>query len=140
MSDDSPNVQVIRKLYAAMGHPELEGLFDLMTPEVEFVVPGIEGMGAAGTWRGEEQVRECMRRLREGQENLSLEFLNFVAQGSQLVVRLHARARVLSTGNVFESQIIHFFELADGRVSKLVDFFDTAAVLRAYGTSFTSGG
>jgi ketosteroid isomerase-like protein len=49
---DSANVQKIKRLYAAMGQPTLDEALALLTDDVEFVVPGTPGEGAAGTWRG----------------------------------------------------------------------------------------
>ena len=129
---ESPNTQLIRRLYSAMGKPTLDETLSLLTEDVEFIVPGTSGLGAAGTWRGAEGVRECMRRLRAGQQTESLEFLEFVSEGDHVVVRLHVKGRVTATGKVFESDIIHFFTLRGGKVARLIDFFDTAALAAAY--------
>jgi ketosteroid isomerase-like protein len=129
----SAKIDIIRRLYAAMGQPTLDEALSLMTETVELVVPGPAGLGAAGTWRGPDGVRECFRRLRESQENVRLDISHMVSDGANVVVRLQVAARVLSTGAVFESEIIHFFEFEGDRVSRLVDFFDTAALKRAYG-------
>lgn len=122
----------MQQLYAAMGQPSLDAAFALLTDDVEFIVPGPDGLGAAGTWRGAQGVRECLERLRAAQENLTLRISHTVADEHNVVVRLQVKARVASTGNVFESEIIHFFEFEGDRISRLVDFFDTAAVQRAY--------
>jgi ketosteroid isomerase-like protein len=130
---ESPNTQLIRRLYAAMGKSTLDETLALLTEDVEFVVPGTPGLGAAGTWRGADGVQECMRRLRAGQQTESLEFLEFVSEGDHVVVRLHVRGRVIATGKSFESDIIHFFTLRGGKVARLIDFFDTAALAAAHG-------
>ena len=116
-----------------MGKPTLDETLALLTDDVEFVVPGTPGLGAAGSWRGAEEVKECMRRLRAGQQTDSLEYLNFVSEGEHVVVRLHVKGRVLATGKSYESDIIHFFTLRDGKVRRLLDFFDTALLAAAYG-------
>ena len=126
-------VDVVRGLYAAMGQPTLDAAWPLLTEDVELIVPGPPGIGAAGTWRGADGVRECLQRLRDGQENLRLNISHIVSDGAFVVVRLQVQARVLSTGAIFESEIIHFFEFEGDRISRLVDYFDTAALLHAYG-------
>ena len=136
MGGGNSRVELVKRLYAAMGQPSLDAvaplLAELLSEDVELVVPGPAGLGAAGTWRGADDVRECLRRLREGQQNLDLQILSFVSDERHVVVRLQVRARVLATGKVFESEIIHFFEFAGDRISRLVDFFDTAALQRAH--------
>ncbi|HTV23299.1 MAG TPA: nuclear transport factor 2 family protein [Polyangiaceae bacterium] len=131
MGSARSKIETVQQLYAAMGQPSPDGALALLTDDVEFIVPGPEGLGAAGTWRGALGVRECLRRLRAAQENLSLHISHTVADERNVVVRLQVEARVLATGRVFESEIIHFFEFEGDRISRLVDFFDTAALQRA---------
>jgi uncharacterized protein len=127
------NVRAVRALYRAMGQPTLDEALALLTDDVEFVVPGPPGLAAAGTWRGAAGVAECLRRLRAAQQNESVEFHELVADGEHVVARLHVRARVLETGRMFESSIVHFFTFRGGKVARLLDFFDTAALAAAYG-------
>ena len=68
---EAANVQLIKELYDRLGKGDLETALGLMTDDVTFVVPGPPGIGAAGTWRGHNGVRECFARLREAQENQS---------------------------------------------------------------------
>ena len=126
------NVELVRKLYDVMGRPNLEGLAELVTADVELVVPGPPQLPMAGVWRGISGVQQCLQTLRQAQENLAMEFLDFVADGDTVVVRLHAKARVHKTGRVFESDIVHFFKIRDGRIALLQDFLDTHAVVDAF--------
>jgi ketosteroid isomerase-like protein len=129
---EAANVQLIKQLYDALGTGDLETALALMTDDVTFVVPGPPGIGAAGTWRGHGGVRECFGRLREAQENESVDIRDFVAQGNSVVVLLHVIAKARSTGKRFESDLVHFFTVKDARIAHLIDFFDTAALVEAY--------
>jgi len=129
---EAANVQLSKELYDRLGKGDLETALGLMTDDVTFVVPGPPGIGAAGTWRGHNGVRECFARLREAQENQSTDVRKFVAQGNTVVVLLHVIAKARSTGKRFESDLVHFFTLRDARISNLIDFFDTAALVDAY--------
>ena len=129
---EAANVQLIKELYDRLGKGDLETALGLMTDDVTFVVPGPPGIGAAGTWRGHNGVRECFARLREAQENQSTDVREFVAQGNTVVVLLHVIAKARSTGKRFESDLVHFFTLRDARISNLIDLFDTAALVDAY--------
>ena len=129
---EAANVQLIKELYDRLGKGDLETALGLMTDDVTFVVPGPPGIGAAGTWRGHNGVRECFARLREAQENQRTHVREFVAQGNTVVVLLHVIAKARSTGKRFESDLVHFFTLRDARIANLIDFFDTAALVDAY--------
>ena len=130
--NESTNVQVIKQLYDAMARNDTERLRDLLSEDVTFVVPGPPGIGAAGTWRGYDGVQACLRTLREGQENQSVEIVEFVAERDKVVVLLHVKARSLRTGKTFESDIIHYFTITNGRIVSLLDFFDTATIADAH--------
>ena len=128
---ETANVELIRQLYDRMGTGDVDAALELMTDDVAFVVPGPPDIGAAGTWRGVEGVRDCLARLRDAQENQSVQIREFVAQRDHVVVFLHVVAKARATGRTFESDIVHFFTIRDGRIARLVDFFDTAAVAEA---------
>ena len=129
---EAANVQLIKELYDRLGKGDLETALGLMTDDVTFVVPGPPGIGAAGTWRGHNGVRECFARLREAQENQSTDVREFVAQGDTVVVLLHVIAKARSTGKRFESDLVHFFTVRDARIAHLIDVFDMAALVEAY--------
>lgn len=126
--DEGANVQVIKRLYDLMRGNDIEGVLALMHEDVTFVVPGPPGVGAAGVWRGHAGVRACFDALQRFQQSQSVEAREFVAERDKVVVLLHAKASVRATGRVFESAIIHFFTIRDGRIESLLDFFDTAAL------------
>jgi len=137
---EAEHVRVVKALYAAMGQPVLDdAALGLLSEDIEFVVPGRPGLGAAGVWRGADGVQECMRRLRAAQQNDRVDVLDIVAQGEHVVVRLFVRARVTATDKTFESDIIHFFTFSGGKITRLLDFFDTAAVEAAYRTEPAPG-
>jgi ketosteroid isomerase-like protein len=126
------NVQLVKDLYQAMAQPTADAVLALLCEDVQFVVPGPPSVGAAGTWRGHAGVQERLDPLRSGQENQAVEFLEFVAQDDKVVVMLHVKARVHATGKVFESDIVHLFTIKDGKIARLVDFFDTFALVDAH--------
>ena len=128
---ETANVTLIKQLYDSMSKGDLNALLELVTDDVEFVVPGPPEIGAAGTWRGPGGVRECFARLREAQENQRIDIREFVAEGDHVVVLLHVAAKARATGRSFESDIIHFFTIRNGRITRLLDFFDTAALVEA---------
>lgn len=130
--DAAANVEMIRQLYDAMGRSDSARMLELVSEDVIFVVPGPPGVGAAGTWRGHDGVQECLRKLRADQENQSVEIIEFVAERDRVVVLLHVTGKSLRTGKPFESDIIHYFSIKDGRIVRLLDFFDTAALAEAH--------
>jgi ketosteroid isomerase-like protein len=128
-------VLVVKQLYEAMGRSDMERIFELLSEDVTFVIPGRPGIGAAGTWRGHDGVQACLRKLQADQENESVQVVEFVAERDKVVVLLHVKGKSLASGKTFETDIIHYFTIKDGRIVSLLDFFDTAALLDAHGAS-----
>jgi ketosteroid isomerase-like protein len=126
------NVQVVKQLYGAMGQSDISEALAVLDEDVTFVIPGPPNVGAAGTWRGHDGVRTCLQKLRESQENQSVDFREFVDGPNTVVVLLTVKAKVRATGKIFASDIIHFFTLRDGKIVRLLDFFDTAALVDAH--------
>jgi uncharacterized protein len=124
--------EVIERFYAAMQAGDIEGVLAWLSENVLIIVPGPPGLGAAGDWHGHTGARECFRRLGEGQVTERLELLERVAEGPFVVARLHLTAVVRATGRRFDSDIVHMFTVTDGKVSRLLAFFDTAARVEAY--------
>ena len=123
---------VIEALYVAMRAGDTERVIGLLSDDVVMIVPGPPGVGAAGEWRGHDGARECFRRLGEGHVTERLDFLERIADGPFVVSRLHVAAVARATGRRFESDIVHLFTVTGGKVSRLLDFFDTAAIVAAY--------
>jgi ketosteroid isomerase-like protein len=123
---------VVDRLYSALRAGDIEGVLALLSEDVVFVVPGPSGLGAAGEWRGREGVRECFRRLGEGHATERLDFLERIAEGPYVVSRLHTVGVARATGRRFASDIVHLFTVEHGKVTRLLDFFDTAALAAAY--------
>lgn len=131
--DPTANRELIQRLYAAMQAGDQAAMLSLMSEDVRLIVPGPAGLGAAGTWQGHEGARECFRRLGEGHVTESIRFHDLIADADKVVSRLHVVAKAKATGAQFESDILHVFTVRDGKVSELHDFFDTAALAKAYG-------
>jgi ketosteroid isomerase-like protein len=129
--NETANVALVKQLYDRMRNGETNAVLELLTEDVVFAVPGPPEIAAAGTWHGHSGVRDCFARLREAQDNESTDIREFVAQGDSVVVLLHVVAKARATGKSFRSDIVHFFTIRDGRIARLLDFFDTAALVEA---------
>jgi len=123
---------VIDALYAALRAGDADGVIAQLSADVVIVVPGPPGVGAAGEWRGHDGARECFRRLGAGHVTERAEFLERIADGPYVVSRLHVVGVAHGTGRRFESDVLHLFTVVDGKVTRLLDFFDTEAITAAY--------
>ena len=60
---EQQNLDVVQHVYAAFGRGDIEGIIDLMDPQVCWITPGPPDMPSAGTRYGHAAVREFFDTL-----------------------------------------------------------------------------
>ena len=123
--------ETIDMFYRRLRAGDTDHLLSLLSEDVLLVVPGPAGVGAAGSWHGLSGARECFRRLGQAHATLSVQFLDRIIDRDRVVSRLHVIGAA-ATGKRFESDVVHMFTVVNGRITRLLDFFDTAALVEAY--------
>lgn len=126
------NTRLIQESYTAFSRGDISSVLDYLTDEIEWYGAGPTELPLAGTRRGRSEVREFFRDLNETQEILMFEPQEFIAEGDTVVVLLRYRARVKATGRIVETDLVHVFTLQNGKILRLRQFYDTAALLYAY--------
>jgi len=136
---EQDNVRLVQNAYDAFQRGDIEGLLQLVADDVEWITPGPSDiMLAAGHRRGREGVAEFFSSL-SSQEDVELfEPKEYVAQGDKVVVICSYRGRVKATGRSAETDLVHVFDIKDGKVQRFREFYDTAAVLPAFLTAQTA--
>ena len=130
---EQDNVRIVQNAYDAFKRGDIEGLLQLVADDVEWITPGPSDiMPAAGHRRGREGVAEFFSSL-SAQEDVELfEPQEYIAQGEKVVALAKYRGRVKATGRTAETDLVHVFDIKDGKVQRFREFFDTAAVLGAF--------
>lgn len=130
---EQDNVRIVQNAYAAFERGDIEGLLQLVADDVEWITPGPSDiMPAAGHRRGREGVADFFSSL-SAQEDVELfEPQEYIAQGEKVVALAKYRGRVKATGRTAETDLVHVFDIKDGKVQRFREFFDTAAVLGAF--------
>jgi uncharacterized protein len=83
---------------------------------------------------GKSDIAAFFRELAHAEKVQVFEPREFISEGDRVVAIIHYRARVKSTGQVGESDLIHVFTIRGGKIVRCFEMFDTAAALRAYQT------
>ena len=132
---DQDNVRIVQDAYDAFKRGDIEGLLKLLAADVEWTTPGpTEIMPAAGTRRGPEGVAEFFKTLSEQEDVELFEPQEYIAQGDKVVAISKYRGRVKATGRTADADLVHVFDIKDGKVKRFREFFDTASVLPAFET------
>jgi hypothetical protein len=127
MSDQ--NTAIVQQAYTNFKTGDIPGLLDLLSDEVTWELPEIEGVAITGKRDG---VKEFFATLARDQEVVEFEPREFVAQGDRVVSLGDYKWRVKDTDREFASDFAHVFTIRDGKVTGFREYFDSAAVAAAY--------
>jgi ketosteroid isomerase-like protein len=123
--------RVALALIERLNRGDVDGLLDLMHPDVRWRVPRLDG---SGDFRGVEAVRAGifarLPALLEAPPQMEVEDL--VADGECVVVRARGRARTRS-GVEHTNRYALFYRVREGRVVEVEEFLDTARAAVAFG-------
>ena len=131
--DSQENAIVVKNIYAAFGRGDIGHVlaqmkeaahwdFNVTRSDVPWHVPA-NGLAEIGNF------------LAAFTENVSIDVFEprqFIASGSEVVVHLYLAYTVKKTGIRVDEEQLQWWSLADGRVTRLRHFEDTAQVLGAW--------
>ena len=118
------NTDIVRSGYEKFGTGDVDGLLELFADNILWQVPGVR--------EGKPAVAEFFKLLSENETFDRFEPLEFIAQNDKVVVLGEVAATVNPTGRSYESDWVHVFTVHDGVVTSFQEFFDTAAVTKAF--------
>lgn len=130
---EQDNVRLVQDAYDAFKTGDIERLLQMLTDDVEWITPGPpDVMPAAGHRRGRNGAAEFFTALTTQEDVELFEPQEYIAQGDKVVALCSYRGRVKATGRTAEAELIHVFEIKEGKVRHFREFFDTASVLPAF--------
>jgi ketosteroid isomerase-like protein len=130
--NEQQNTDSIKAMYAAFARGDVQSILGQLTSDVEWRLDGPAVIPYAGTRRGPAEVVGFFQALATTQEDMILTTDHFIAQGDTVATIGRYAATIKATGRHIDSAIAHFFTFRDGKVSRFVDFGDTADMADAY--------
>lgn len=130
---EQQNTELVRQAYAAFANGDLEHVLGCLAPEIDWETPSVPTLAFTGKRHGREQVAEYFRL--NGEQQAVREFVprEFVAQGDKVVVLGHGAWTARESGRDFESDWVHVFTIADGRIAAFREFLDVHVAVDAFG-------
>jgi uncharacterized protein len=130
---EQENTGLVQQAYGHFQNGEIPQVLDLLSEDVEWLFPELEGVPVARNWHGREQVGQFFQTLADTQEVRQFEPREFVAQDDKVVALGHYAWHVKSTGREWESDFAHVFTIHDGKVTRFQEYTDSAALAEAFG-------
>ncbi len=122
------NVKIIQSVYDAFSRSDLQFIFNLFDPDIEFYQSQEVPWG--GHYKGLNQIKEFYEKLTTTIES-QVEQDQFVDAGDCVVAVGHSRGKVLATGKEFNLPEVHVWTLKDGKAIRCEAYIDNPQMLSA---------
>ncbi len=126
------NKEIVQDAYKAFGEGDIPRLLSHIAEHCEWTTPGSNVVPTAGHYSGKQEVARFFNVLGESTEFDSFEPRQFIAEGDQVAVFGHYKARLKGTHHAASSDWIMLFTLHGGKVVKFQEFYDTGSVERVF--------
>jgi ketosteroid isomerase-like protein len=132
-SDNGNQVQVVQELYAAFGRADMPAILDLLDEAVDcYFVGRPQDFPFAGQRQGHAQMVDFFATIAATCDVLEFGPHEVMALGDHVLVLGHEQVRIKATGRIFATDWAHLFTVRAGKVVRLREFYDTAAMAEAF--------
>jgi uncharacterized protein len=133
MSDQ--NIHIVQQAYECFNRGDVTGVLDLLTDDVSWTTPDVEGAPFYGQKNGKEGALEFFQGLGAAEEPTAFIQYDYAAGGDRVFVLGRWAAKVRETGNEWDTRFVHVFTIRDNKISAFEEFFDNALASRAFSRS-----
>jgi ketosteroid isomerase-like protein len=96
------------------------------------IVYGPAELPFTGRFRGRSGTRQFLEALTTTQEDITAEITERIVQGNKVVIIGSYSAKIKATGKKISTPIAHVWTVESTKITRFLDFFDTAAAQTAY--------
>jgi ketosteroid isomerase-like protein len=138
---DTPNVALVKSLYAAFGKGDIATIVGAVTPDVDWEAVGRSSdFPTLGPRKGPAAVQEFFGLVGTNLTFSEFSPKEFYAVGDKVFVLGRYAMTVKKTGKSMASDWVHIFTITGGKVSIFREFLDTARAAEAYRSRGASAG
>jgi uncharacterized protein len=129
---DTGNVDVVRGIYLSFFRDDIPAILDVLSEDVDWVWHGPALIPWAGRHEGRDGVAGFFAAVAANAEVERYEPAEFIAgEGGVVTVLGWQRVRAVPTGRTWETDWAHVWTLREGKVVRVREFYDTAAIAAA---------
>jgi ketosteroid isomerase-like protein len=120
---------VIVQSYAARENGDIEKLMSAFHPDAVFELAGSKtALVVAGAVQGHQDIRTTMAGFIKNFDFVHREIISMAIDGDCAAVHSRVEIRYNPGNKIFTTDILDSFLFEDGKISKLVEFADTALI------------
>lgn len=119
------SVEVVRGIYDALARGDMAGVLGAMADDIEWYEA--EGMPYGGVYQGGDAVAQnVFGPLMQDIPNFAVSPEQFIASGDTVAVVARYTGTGKDTGKELDLQVVHVYDVRDGKVVQFRQFADTA--------------
>ena len=126
------NKSLVEQAYNNFKSGNIEALLNLMSEDISWTLPEMEGVPFGGSRNGRAAVAEFFDKVIGSQEVVSFEPKELIADGDRVVALGRYDWRVKANHNEFGGGFAHVWTIRDGKAVEFREYMDTAACTNAY--------
>lgn len=126
------NVTLIHDLYEAFGRGDLPCVLSYLADDVEWVCYGPASLPISGTFIGPAKASKFFTAIANTQSDQKTTVEETWAAGDQVIAIGRYSCTVTATQKHFDSRVAHIFTARNDKVTRFLDFIDTAHAVDAY--------
>ncbi|HEX8552736.1 MAG TPA: nuclear transport factor 2 family protein [Abditibacteriaceae bacterium] len=126
------NAALIQALYAAFEQRDIAGIVELLADDIDWLFFGPSEIPFAGHYRGHAEVAGFFEKALGTSDFLVFEPREVIPGFTNVLVQGFERVRARSTDRIWETDWAHVFTIADGKIVKLREYYDTAVMVEAF--------
>jgi|SRR3954452_6421431 ketosteroid isomerase-like protein len=120
------DVEVVRRLFAALDDQDWEEALGAFDPEVEW-------SPTEGTFHGPEGVVMSLAEWLEPWDEHQIEAEEFLKAGDHVLAVIHLTGRVAGSGMEIDQRFFQVYTVREGRIVRMAEFVTRAEALEAAG-------
>jgi ketosteroid isomerase-like protein len=127
-----PNKAIVEQAYNNFKTGNIDALLNLMSEDITWTLPEMEGVPFAGARTGRASVGEFFQSVGRSQDVLSFEPRELIAAGDKVIALGSYTWRVKANNREFSSDFAHAWTIRDGKLIAFHEYTDTAACITAH--------
>lgn len=132
MSQEKPNCAVAKKLYEAFLAGDLEAIYALLDPNIEWELVGSEEVPHFGFYQGLDEVKRFFSIIAEINRVESFEVLSCTETENGATVECRERGHFHGHPKNFDMRSCQILEIEDGRIIRFRIYQDTSQMVDAW--------
>jgi uncharacterized protein len=129
---EKENTALVQQGYNLFSKGDIPGVLNLMSPNVTWELPLVEGVPFTGRFQGVDGVGRFFKTLDGAMDIVKFEPREFIAQGNKVIVLGQTRYRVKGQQDEFDTRWVDVLTVDKGKISGYQQYGDSAQLQRAF--------